>query len=105
MQNDTFSNLMNINLLKNLDFLEDKNLSLNTKFDLFYQNVSSNVDQHAPTTKVNKKDLKLHEKPWITFKIRKLIKYRDRLLRKLNKIILKMVNICIKSFEIGLSVN
>ena len=34
---------------------------------------------------MNKKDLKLHEKPWITFKIRKLIKYRDRLLRKLNK--------------------
>ena len=70
---------------KNLDFLEDKNLSLNTKFDLFYQSVSSHVDHHAPTTKMNKKDLKLHEKPWITFKIRKLKKYCDRLLRKLNK--------------------
>ena len=70
---------------KNLDFLEDKNLSLNTKFDLFYQNVSSHADQHAPATKMNKKELKLHEKPWITFKIRKLIKYRDRLLQKLNK--------------------
>ena len=58
---------------------------LNTKFDLFYQNISSHVDQHAPTTKMNKKDLKLHEKPWITFKIQKLIKYCDRLLWKLNK--------------------
>ena len=34
---------------------------------------------------MNKKDLKLHEKSWITVKIRMLIKYRDRLLRKLNK--------------------
>ena len=35
--------------------------------------------------KMNKKDLKLHEKPWINPKIQRLMKYRDKLLRKLNR--------------------
>ena len=34
---------------------------------------------------MNKKDLKLHEKPWINPKIQILMKYRDKLFRKLNK--------------------
>ena len=34
---------------------------------------------------MNKKDLKLHSKPWITTQIYRLIKYRDKLLRKLNQ--------------------
>ena len=34
---------------------------------------------------MNKKDLRLHSKPWITPKIYRLIKYRDKLLRKHNK--------------------
>ena len=43
------------------------------------------IDFHAPVKKMNKKDLKLHEKPWINPKIQRLMKYRDKLLRKLNK--------------------
>ena len=35
--------------------------------------------------KINKKDLKLHSKPWVNPKIQRLIKYRDKLLRKLNR--------------------
>ena len=34
---------------------------------------------------MNKRDHKLHEKPWITSKIQKLIKHWDKLLRKLNR--------------------
>ena len=68
----------------NLDFLADRELSLNQKFDLFYQNLSSHVEHHAPSKKMNKRDLKLHEKPWIISKIQKLIKHRDKLLHKLN---------------------
>ena len=34
---------------------------------------------------MNKEDLKLHKKPWVTLKIQKLIKYRDKLLRKLDR--------------------
>ena len=35
--------------------------------------------------KINKKDLKLHSKPWVNPKIQRLIKYRDELLRKLSR--------------------
>ena len=70
---------------QNLNFVHDKNLSLNSKFDKFYQSLSSHVDNHAPPKKMNKKDFRLHEKPWVTPKIQKLIKYRDKLLRKLNR--------------------
>ena len=52
----------------NLNFHEDTVLSLNSKFDLFYQNVSP-----APVTNMNKQDIKLHEKPWFTPKTQKLI--------------------------------
>ena len=34
---------------------------------------------------MNKKDFKLHEKAWVTPKIQKVIKYRDKLLWKLNR--------------------
>ena len=67
-----------------MGFRADRELSLNRKFDLFYQNLSSHVEHHAPSKKMNKRDLKLHEKPWITSKIQKLIKHREKLLRKLN---------------------
>ena len=33
----------------------------------------------------DKKDLKFDTKPWITSKIKNLMKYRDKLMRKLNK--------------------
>ena len=70
---------------KNLDFLADRELSLNRKFDLFCQNLSSHVEHHGPLKKLNKRDLKLHQKLWITSKIHKLIKHRDKLLCKLNR--------------------
>ena len=49
---------------------------------------------------MNKKDLKLHEKPWINPKIQRLMKYRDKLLRKLKRSPLKMGNIFTKNTEI-----
>ena len=70
---------------QDMSFLEHTHLSMNSKFDLFYEKVSTCVDFHAPVKKLNKKDLKLHEKPWINPKIQRLMKYRDKLLRKLNK--------------------
>ena len=52
---------------------------------MFYDTVPSYVDNHVPVKKINKKDLKLHSKPWVNPKIQQLIKYRDKLLRKLNR--------------------
>ena len=70
---------------QNMDFLNNTNVYLNSKFDLFYDTVSSYVDNHVPVKKINKKDLKLHSKPWVNPKIQQFIKYRDKLLRKLNR--------------------
>ena len=33
---------------QNMDFLNNTNISLNSKFDLFYDTVSSYVDNHVP---------------------------------------------------------
>ena len=54
-------------------------------FNTFYTKLSTMVESHVPTKKMTKKDIKLHSKPWITPKIVKLIKYRDRLKRKMIK--------------------
>ena len=40
---------------QDMGFLENNNLSMNSKFDLFYEKVSSCVDFHAPVKKLNKK--------------------------------------------------
>ena len=66
-------------------FLQDKDLSVNSKFELFYENVSTCVNYHAPLRKMNKKEVKFCKKPWITPKIQKLMKYQDKLLKKLNR--------------------
>ena len=68
-----------------MDFLNNASISLNSKFNLFYDTVSSYVDNHVPVTKMNKKDLKLHSKPWVNQKIQRLVKYHDKLHRKLNR--------------------
>ena len=59
---------------QSMDFLHDASMSIDSKFDNFYLSLSSYVDHHAPIKKMNKKDLKLHSKPWITPKIYRLIK-------------------------------
>ena len=87
MQNVTLQTLMNRSLLLGslLTVWTFCMMSIDSKFDNFYLSLSSYVDHHAPIKKMNKKDLKLHSKPWITPKIYCLIKYHDKLLRKLNK--------------------
>ena len=67
------------------DILNNQNLNINVQFDRFYDEIHSTVIHHAPLKKVNKKQLKLRSKPWVTPHIQKLIKHRDRLLRKLKK--------------------
>ena len=72
--------LINTFAEQNLNFVHDKSLSLNSKSDKFYQSLSSHVNNHAPPKKMNKKDVRLHQKSWVTCKVQKLIKYHDKLL-------------------------
>ena len=65
--------------------LHKHDISIDIKFDYFYETLSNLVDKHVPSKKMTKKDIKLHSKPWITSKIVRLIRYRDRLKRKLKQ--------------------
>ena len=62
--------------------LETWHGDVNLSFDKFNQSITDLLDKHAPLKKLNKKDLRLEAKPWITPGILKSIKRRDKLLRK-----------------------
>ena len=68
-----------------MNFLHDSNISLNSKFDTFYHNVTFYMDNQVPLKKMNRNDRKFHSKLWINPKSKKLIKYWDKLLHRLNK--------------------
>ena len=68
-----------------LDMLHKHDISIDNKFDYSYETLSNLVDKHVPSKKMTKKDIKLHSKPWITSKIVRLIRYRDRLKKKLKR--------------------
>ena len=76
------SKFVNDNSALDLRFLNDDNVSVD-KFTSFYEGVSSLVDKHVPSKKMARKEIKLQSKPWINFKIAKLIKYCDRLKRRM----------------------
>ena len=79
---------MKVNLLitsLDLNMLHKHNISIDNKFDYFYETLSDLVDKDVPSKKITRKDIKLHSKPWITSKIVRLIWYRDRLRKKLKR--------------------
>ena len=54
----------------------------NHSFQRFNEKVNEILDKHMPWRKLNKKELRLQTKPWITKGILNSIKRRDKLLRK-----------------------
>ncbi len=52
------------------------------QFNDFYWRLEGCVDRHAPLKKLNRKDLKLKSKPWITPEIIRLIKERNNLFKR-----------------------
>ena len=60
-------------------FLEASNLDTNARFDRFLVHTSNCVNTHAPHRKLSKREVKLKAKPWLTKRILKKIKYRDKL--------------------------
>ena len=55
---------------------------VNHSFEMFDQKMTEVLDKHVPLRKLNKKQLRLQSKPWITPGILNSIKRRDMLLRK-----------------------
>ena len=58
------------------------------------------VKRHAPTKKLNKKEVKRKLNPWMTNQIMKLIKIRDYLREKTESQIILWLNLHIKELEI-----
>eukprot|EP00794_Sanderia_malayensis_P013289 gene13290-14664_t len=63
-------------------YLNDQNTDLNSKFDTFLLNLHILIEKHCPKKKLNKKMLKLRQKPWINSQILKMMKIRDRLFKQ-----------------------
>ena len=53
--------------------------TVNHKFNNFLGNLNQLVSKHCPKKKLNKKALKLRNKPWINSKIQHMMKIRDKL--------------------------
>ena len=63
-------------------FLTDQSIGLNGKFDNFLLSIHCLIDKHCPQKKLNKKRLKLRNKPWINSRIQKMMRIRDRLFQQ-----------------------
>ena len=63
-------------------FLDDGSQDLNGKFDTFLLNLHNLVNKHCPQKKLNKRALKLKNKPWINFQIQRMMKIRDSLFQQ-----------------------
>ena len=73
-----FSNFNENNLVPDFSkidnsFLNDPNINLNCKFEMFYDNLSSCVNHHVPTKKMTKRTSSFTKKPWITSKIKNIM--------------------------------
>lgn len=65
-----------------ISYLNDESADLNIKVDTFLLNLDNLIKKHCPKKRLNKKMLKLRKKPWISFKIQKMIKIRDKLFKQ-----------------------
>ena len=75
--------LFKIFKLWNFGILHDSNAAANEKLNCFYDKLSNLVDTCVPSERITPKEMKLRSKPQINSKIIKLIKYHDRLKRKM----------------------
>ena len=57
------------------------NLSASLAVDLFFKQINTLLDEHAPINKSSKKDLSLTMKPWISKSIQPLMRERNRLFK------------------------
>ena len=78
------ADVINVNWQETLDIEKG---DINHSFDSFDKKVNEILDKHVPFKKLNKKQLRLQSKPWITPGIIKSIKRRDKLLKKYIKIV------------------
>ena len=60
-------------------------VDIDTNYNRFLSDLTSLVNKHIPSRMITRGELKFKLKPWISYKIQKIIKIRDRFLRKFNQ--------------------
>ena len=53
-------------------------MDANTKFDIFYDQISQFINSHVPRRQLSKREIKLLTKPWITKPILAKIRCKDK---------------------------
>ena len=82
-----YSSFNERNLLKDfnefsLNYINDAS-DIDTNYDKFLSDSTLLVKKHVPSRMTTKRELKFKSKPWISYRIQKMIKLRDRFLRRL----------------------
>ena len=79
----TFNERNFINDFSKIDFnYLNYGSDVNSSYNKFLDDVTSLVSKHIPNIKCSKRELKYRSKPWICNRIKKMMRIRDRLLRK-----------------------
>ena len=60
----------------NWENISNTDLDANTKFNIFYDQISQFINSHVPRRKLSKREIKLSTKPWITKEILAKMQYR-----------------------------
>ena len=86
--NNDFSKFDEEEFINDFSLLDWNNISsdymdANTKFDIFYDQISQFINSHVPRRKLSKREIRLSTKPWITKHILVKIRYRDKLYSKI----------------------
>ena len=69
----------------NFSYLNDNQSDVNITFNRVFASFDEIVKKHAPLKKFTKNELELRNKPWINNRIRKIMCFRDKLLKELRK--------------------
>ena len=65
-----------------LNYINDAS-DIDTNYDKFLSDLTLLVNKHVPSRMTTKRELKFKSKPWISYRIQKMIKLWDRFLRRL----------------------
>ena len=62
----------------NWENISNTDLDANTKFNIFYDQISQFINSHVPRRELSKREIKLSNEPWITKEILAKMQYRDK---------------------------
>ena len=65
-----------------MNYINDAS-DIDTNYDKFLSDLTLLVNKHVPSRMTTKRELKFKSKPWISYRIQKMIKLRDQFLRRL----------------------